>query len=145
MSHYKPPISTYIWPGQTHFGFGAADLAGQEAKALDARRVFVVGDPGIIAAGLLQPVETSLKVAGLSYTIYDKVKPNPDVASVEAAAAVFRESEADLIVGVGGGSGLDTAKAVRLLADGQAGIMEYDLLLGPEIRPAPRQMPPMIV
>jgi alcohol dehydrogenase class IV len=144
MSNYKPPISTYIWPGQTHFGFGTADLAGQEVKALGARRVFVVGDPGIIAAGLLQPVEASLKVAGLSYRVYDEVKPNPDVASVEAAAAVFRESEADLIVGVGGGSALDTAKAVRLLADGQAGIMAYDLLLGPEMSPASRQMPPMM-
>src|SRR5688572_13429894 len=141
---YKPPISVYTWPGQVHFGFGAADLAGPEAAARGARHVFVVGDPGVVAAGLLQPVESSLKAAGLSYILYHEVQPNPEAASVEAATAAFRESGADLIIGIGGGSGLDTAKAVRLLADGQARVAEYDLFLGLQVRPAPRQMPPLI-
>jgi hypothetical protein len=60
---------------------------------------------------------TRLKVARLAYVVYDRVKSNPDGESVEAAAQAYRESGADLIIGVGGGSGLDTAKAVRLLAD----------------------------
>ena len=132
MSNYKSAISTYIWPGQLHLGLGAAELAGQEASARGAKRIFVVADPGVIAAGLLQPVEASLRALGLFYQVYDEVKPNPDVASVEAAAATFRESGADFIIGVGGGSAMDTAKAARLLADGQAHIMEYDLLLSPK-------------
>jgi len=103
-----------------------------------------VGDPGVVAAGLLEPVIASLKAAGLAHVVYDRVKPNPAGESVEAAAQAYRESEADLIIGVGGGSGLDTAKAVRLLADGAARIAEYDLFLGPNVRPAPRQMPPLI-
>jgi alcohol dehydrogenase class IV len=53
-------ISTYIWPGQVHFGPGAAGLAGREAKALDGRSVFIVADPGVVAAGLLEPITTSL-------------------------------------------------------------------------------------
>ncbi len=141
---YMNPISTYIWPGQVHFGFGAAELVGQEAKTREAQQVFVVGDPGVIAAGLLEPVIASLKAAGLAYVVYDRVKPNPDGESVEAAAQAYRESGADLIIGVGGGRGLDTAKAVRLLADGAARVAEYDLFLGSNVRPAPRQMPPLI-
>ena len=135
------PISTYIWPGQVHFGFGAAELAGQEAKTREARQVFIVGDPGVIAAGLLEPVIASLKAAGLAHVVYDRVKPNPAGESVEAAAQAYRESGADLIIGVGGGSGLDTAKAVRLLADGAARVAEYHLFLGSNVRPAPSQSP----
>jgi alcohol dehydrogenase class IV len=144
----KPSISTYLWPGQTHFGFDAAGLAGQEAKALPAKSVFILADPGIILVGLLEPVCESLKAVGIAYTIYDKVIPNPDTESVDAAGAAFRESGADLIIGVGGGSGLDTAKGVRLLAGGppEASIIEYALFLGDKSRPAPRphEMPPMI-
>lgn len=137
-------VSTYTWPSQVHFGFGAANRAGSEAKARGATHVFLVADPGVSAAGLVDPVLVSLKAAGLSHTVYDRVIPNPDGASVEAAAEAFRQSGADLIVGVGGGSGLDTAKAVRLLADGAGHISDYDLFLGQKVRPAPRQMPPLI-
>jgi alcohol dehydrogenase class IV len=144
MSDANSMIATYIWPGQVHFGFGAVELVGREARACQARHVFVVGDPGVIAAGLLEPVIASLKVAGLAYLVYDRVKPNPDGESVEAAAQAFRESGADLIIGIGGGSGLDTAKAVRLLAGGAARIAEYDLFLGPNVRPPPHTLPPLI-
>lgn len=139
-------ISTYIWPGRVHFGPGAAGLAGREAKALEGRSVFVVADPGVVAAGLLEPITSSLQSAGLAWEVYDQVKPNPDGDSVEVASEAYRGSGADLILGVGGGSGLDAAKAVRLLAGAGPGvrIAEYDLLLGDRVRPVPRQMPPMI-
>jgi alcohol dehydrogenase class IV len=141
-------ISTYLWPGQTHFGFGAVDLLGREGQSLSARRVFILADPGVIAANLLAPITASLEAAKLPYVIYDRVEANPSIASVDAAAAAFRESGADLLVGVGGGSSLDTAKAVKLLAGGpaKASIWEYALMLGEERRPYPRstQMPPYI-
>ena len=137
-------ISYYIWPGQVQFGFGAAGLVGQEARALQASHVFIIADPGVVAAGLTEPVIASLKVAGLSYNLYDRVIPNPDTESVDTAVAAFRESKADCIVGVGGGSGLDTAKAVRLAAGGGGRIAEYALLLGDKTRPPGRDMAPMI-
>lgn len=144
----KPSISTYIWPGQTHFGFGAAEMVGAEAKSEQATHAFVVTDPGIVAAGLLEPVLTSLQTAELAYTVYDQIPANPDTASVDAAAAALRQSQADLVLGIGGGSVLDAAKAVRLLAGGpaEATIAEYFLVLGDKARPAPhaRHLPPMI-
>ena len=144
----KPMISTYVWPGQTHFGFGAVELAAQEAKAHQAKHVFILADPGVVAAGLVEPVTASLKAAGVSYVIYDKVIPNPDTESVDAAVAAFRESKAELMVGVGGGSGLDTAKAVCLVAGGppEGRIADYFLALGAKARPVPagRDLPPFI-
>ena len=137
-------ISTYLWPGQVHFGFDAARLVGQEAQALGAKKVFVVADPGVIAAGLLEPVIASLKNVFLPHVVFDKVMPNPDFESVEVGVKRYGESEVDLIVAVGGGSGLDTAKAIRLVAEGGGHISEYDIFLGDKVRPVPRQMPPFI-
>ncbi|GIK43488.1 MAG: alcohol dehydrogenase [Chloroflexota bacterium] len=137
-------LSYYIWPGQVHFGFGAVELVGREAKALPAGHVFVIADPGVAAAGLTEPVTASLKAAKLSYDLYDRVVPNPDTESVDAAVIAFNESKADCIVAVGGGSGLDTAKGVRLAAGGGGKIAEYALMLGDKTRPPGRQMTPMI-
>lgn len=138
--------SYYVWPGEVHLGFGAAELAGQEGLAEGARNVFLLADPNVLAAGLIEPVTTSLTAAGLAFVLYDQVVPNPDAPSVDAAVAAFRESQADLIIGVGGGSALDTAKAVRLAAGGppEGRIAEYALRLGDKARPHPRQLPAYI-
>ncbi|HEX9925948.1 MAG TPA: iron-containing alcohol dehydrogenase [Anaerolineae bacterium] len=144
----KSSISSYIWPGQTHVGFGAVDLAGQEAVAREAKRVFIIADPGVVAVGLTEPVVASLAAAKVAHVIYDRVVPNPDAESVDAAGEAFRQSDADLIIGLGGGSGLDTAKAVRLLAGGspEGRIAEYALMLGDQAQPTlqSHRMPPMI-
>ena len=136
--------SHYIWPGQVHVGFGAARQAGEAARAEGARRVFLLADGNVVAAGLAEPLTQSLSAADLSFVLYDKVMPNPDSASVDAAVAAFRASEADLVIGLGGGSALDTAKATRLAAAGppEGRIAEYALRLGEHARPHPRQLPP---
>lgn len=140
------PTSYYIWPGQVHFGSGVAGRVGEEARGEGARHVFVIADPGVVAAGLLAPVTASLAAAEVAYTVYDRVVPNPDAGSVDAAARAFRDSAADLIIGVGGGSGLDTAKAVRLVVSGPAEgrVAEYALRLGDKARPHPRHLPAYI-
>lgn len=137
-------ISHYIWPGQVKFGFGAVQQVGPEAKAWQASHVFIIADPGVVAAGLTEPVTASLQQAGLSYDLYDKVVPNPDTGSVDAAVTAFKESQAEVIVTVGGGSGIDTAKAVRLAAGGGGHIAEYALMLGDKTRPPGREMAPLI-
>ncbi|MBK8902262.1 MAG: iron-containing alcohol dehydrogenase [Anaerolineaceae bacterium] len=142
-------IATYYWPGQTQFGYGAVQLVGAEAKTLGARRkVFVVTDEGIVAAGLLQPVLASLTAAGLAAEVFDQIPTNPTTTAVDTAAAQLRESGAELIVALGGGSPIDAGKALRTLAGGppEAKIAEYALMLGDEVRPLPTvpQMPPMI-
>jgi 4-hydroxybutyrate dehydrogenase len=141
-------ISTYLWPGNTRFGFGAVALAGYESVRLGAKHAFILTDPGVYAAGLVEPVLASLSESGVAATVYTHCPPNPDVESVDSAANDFRACEADLIIGLGGGSPLDAAKAVRELVGGppEASIAEYALMLGDEARPVPsvRDMPPMI-
>jgi alcohol dehydrogenase class IV len=133
--------STYLWPGKTVFGFGAAGLVGEEARTLGAGKVFVLADPGVVAAGVVEPVVGSLAGCGLDYVVYDKVVANPDIESVTAAVEALRESGADVLVGVGGGSGLDTAKAVKVLTGGpeEATIWEYATLFGEGKRPLPKR------
>jgi alcohol dehydrogenase len=141
-------IFTTVWPGQVHFGFGAVGLVAEELKAMHARHVFIVADPRVIAAGLIESIAAPLNAADLPYIVYDKVVPNPDTQSVDAAVEAFRESRADVIVGIGGGSGLDTAKAVRLVAGGpaQGYVAEYSPFLDEDKRPTPliKDMPPIV-
>ena len=131
--------SYYIFPDQVHFGFGAARRIGSELKAEGLRHVFIVADPGVVSAGLTEPVVASLHSAGLAHTLYDQVVPNPSCESVDAAADAYRASGADCIVGLGGGSGLDTAKAVRLVVAGppEGRVAEYAYRLGDQARPHP--------
>lgn len=135
--------SHYLWPGQVHVGFGVAGRVGQEARAEGARHVFVLADPFVATSGMLDPIIGSLKAAEIAFSVYQHVIPNPDTPTVDAAVTAFRQSQADLIVGVGGGSALDTAKAVRLVAAGPAEgrVGEYALRLGDRCRPHPRQLP----
>lgn len=140
--------ATYLWPGHTRFGFGVVQLTGQEAQRLGATHAFILTDPGVHAAGLVEPVAASLSAAGVAHTVYTHCPPNPDVDSVDAAAAAFRDCGADLVIGLGGGSPMDAAKAVRELIGGppEASIAEYALILRDQARPVPhvRDMPPMI-
>lgn len=141
-------IANYLWPGNTRFGFGAVTLTGQEAARLGATHGFILTDPGVHAAGLTEPVIASLSAAGLAHTLYTHCPPNPDIDSVDAAAAAFRASGADLIIGLGGGSAIDGAKGARQALGGppEASIAEYALMLRDRARPVPRivDMPPMI-
>ena len=137
-------IATYTWPGQLQVGFGAAGRIGPTARALSERHVYVMTDTGVISAGLLEPVLASLRSVGLSHVLYDRIKADPDIDSVEEAAASFRKNQTDVIIGFGGGSVIDTAKAVRLLAGGEGRLTEYDLLLGSGVRLPPRRMPNLI-
>lgn len=142
-------VATYYWPGQTRFGYGAASLVGAEAQKLGAsRKVFVITDGGIVAAGLLQPVLDALSEAGLTAELFDETPPNPTTTAVDEAARQFRQSGAEVLIALGGGSPIDAAKGVRLLAGGppEAKCAEYALMLRDKARPVPTvaQMPPMI-
>lgn len=140
--------STYLWPGTVHFGAGVAQLVGPEATALQAKSAFIVVDPGVKKAGLHEVILDSLIAAEVVFTIYDKVIPNPTITSINEAAEAFREAKAGVLLGIGGGSTLDTAKAVKLMVGGPsaATISDYANALGDERRPYPprHKMPPYI-
>jgi alcohol dehydrogenase len=99
-----------------HFGEGClAELPGQIA-ALRASRPMIVTDKGIVGAGLIAPVEQTLREAGLEVAIFDSVVADPPEAIVLQAIAAAQAANVDIVIGLGGGSSLDTAKVVAALA-----------------------------
>lgn len=109
----QPKLYEYNSIGRVLFGAGAVAQLGAEAQALTAgRRCLIITDPGIAKAGLLVPVQAALEEAGFSVLVCDRAEPEPRLATYQALLEVAREAKPDLIVAVGGGSSLDTAKAV---------------------------------
>ena len=90
---------------------------------MGARRFLLVADPALENHGLLEAARKSLAESGLEGKSFLKVEPEPYLDNADDAAAIGREMEADLIIGMGGGSAMDTAKAAAALVtnDGKAG------------------------
>ncbi|MGN1002974.1 MAG: iron-containing alcohol dehydrogenase [Oscillospiraceae bacterium] len=107
------------------FGEGAIDLLGEKVKELGCRKVVCVYDSGVKAAGIAPRAEASLKAAGVSYVVYDKITADPTDALVNECGKLAIESDADGFVAVGGGSSMDCAKAASLLLNHPGPIEQY--------------------
>src|SRR5262245_38825626 len=97
-------------PTRIMFGPGALSEIGAAAASIGAKRVLVVSDPGIIAAGHTPRGIELLKNAGLTVELFDGVAENPTTAHVDAGLALAKGFRPDAIVGIGGGSSMDCAK-----------------------------------
>ncbi|MDT9594149.1 iron-containing alcohol dehydrogenase [Nocardioides zeae] len=122
------------------FGVGSLAEAGFAAARLGARRPFVVTDPGIRAAGWVDELVTHLRAARLHPVVFDAVSPNPRDHEVREAYARYVDSEADVVVGIGGGSVMDAAKAVAILSGNGGDILDYA-----GVDRATRPIPPMLM
>ena len=107
------------------FGPGASEEAGWEMKRLGAGRVMVVSDPGVVRAGITGKVGEILEAEGIECEVFDRVHVEPTLDSLQEATNFAMEGGFDGFVGVGGGSSLDTAKVVSLVASHPAPVMEY--------------------
>jgi len=107
------------------FGENGLDRVGELARELGARRVLLVTDKGIVAAGHPARAVGFIEAAGLQVTVYDEVRENPSSVDVERCVAVARAAEIDLIVGLGGGSSMDTAKGANFLLTNGGHIKDY--------------------
>jgi alcohol dehydrogenase len=113
-------------PTRIEFGNGVAARVGDEAKGVGGTRALVVTDPGIESAGLLDPVVDNLKKAGMTVTLFDDVAPNPRDTSVAHGAELALSEQCDVIVAVGGGSPMDTAKAIGVIQQEGGKITDYE-------------------
>ncbi|CAO3439549.1 iron-containing alcohol dehydrogenase [Azospirillum doebereinerae] len=95
---------------------GSAARLGEMAKALGIRRALIVTDAGLVAAGLLEPVQAGFAAASSACVLFSDVLADPPEESVALAVQAARDAGADGVIGFGGGSSLDTAKLVALLA-----------------------------
>ncbi len=109
------------------FGEGSAARTGELAHELVSEEgpVLVVTDPGIVAAGHTELVTTSLQDAGLHVHVFDQTHENPTTEDVDACLAVARDVDPRLIIGLGGGSSLDTAKGCNFLLTNGGRMQDY--------------------
>ena len=99
----------------SYFGAGAIAEIVTEAKKRAFKKILVVTDPDLLKFGVTQKVTKLLDEAGIPYEVFSNVKANPSVACVKDGVEVFKKAETDSIVAVGGGSAMDTAKAIGII------------------------------
>lgn len=130
-------IHTFQLYPRVHYGEGAASLAGAELTRLGARRALVVTDPGVLAAGVARPVLDSLQAAGVGWEVFSGVETNPADVHVMAAAEAYRQTGADSLIGLGGGSAMDVAKSAAAVVSNGGHIRDYEDGKRPIEKPPP--------
>jgi hypothetical protein len=108
------------------FGHGSLSEAAHAAARLGARRPFVVTDPGLLEAGWPAELIGQLRAAGLKPVVWNDVTPNPKDHEIEAGHERYREAGCDVVLGIGGGSVIDAAKGVALLAANGGRILDFE-------------------
>ena len=99
----------------SYHGAGAIAAVPQEIKARGFKKAFVTSDPDLVKFGVAAKVTDLLEKEGIEYTLYSNIKPNPTIENVQSGVAAFKEAEADCIVAIGGGSSMDTSKAIGII------------------------------
>ena len=99
----------------SYFGKGAREELAGEIQKRGFKKVFLVSDKSLVEAGVTAKVEEVLNKADIPYDLYDEIKPNPTIKNVTDGVAACKKSKADLIVAVGGGSSIDTAKGISIV------------------------------
>ena len=99
----------------SYHGAGAITEISTEATARGFKKAFVCSDPDLIKFNITQKVTSILDEKGLPYEIYSNIKPNPTIQNVQTGVAAFKKSGADCIIAIGGGSSIDTAKAIGVV------------------------------
>jgi alcohol dehydrogenase class IV len=112
-------------PTRIEFGLGVSRQLGAIATEMGAKRALLVTDRGILAAGVADLVQDALRNGGLDVTVFSDVQAEPDAQGVVDGVELYRSSRADLIVAVGGGSSLDTGKAISAMVTNPGHIRDY--------------------
>ena len=108
-------IEKFVLNETSYFGFGAREVLAEEIKNRGYKKVLVVTDKSLFEIGLTKKVTDKLDEAGIEYTVYSDVKPNPTIKNVLDGVEVCKNYGADVIVAVGGGSSIDTAKGISIV------------------------------
>ena len=105
----------FILNETSYHGAGAIQAIVTEAQGRGFKKAFVCSDPDLVKFGVTAKVTDLLDAAGLAYELYSDIKPNPTIENVQNGVAAFKAAEADYIIAIGGGSSMDTAKAVGII------------------------------
>ena len=108
-------MNRFVLNETSYHGAGAITAIPEEIKARGFKKVFVASDPDLVKFGVSAKVTDLLEKAGIPYTLFTDIKPNPTIENVQAGVSSFKACGADCIVAIGGGSSIDTAKAVGIV------------------------------
>lgn len=108
-------MNRFILNETSYHGKGALAAIPDEVKGRGFKKALVCSDPDLIKFGVSAKVTDILDKEGLAYSMFSQIKPNPTITDVQAGVAAFKESGADYIIAIGGGSSIDTAKAVGII------------------------------
>ncbi|WP_031513577.1 iron-containing alcohol dehydrogenase [Desulfofalx alkaliphila] len=131
-------ISKFVAP-EIIFGYGAISQAGESALRLGAKKIFVVSDEGVIRAGWVERVLEHLKQVGLGYEVWSNITSNPKDYEITEGTQHYLNSECDAIMAVGGGSAIDAAKAIAVIASNGGVLKDFE-----GINKITKPLPPMV-
>ena len=132
-------VHAFECPTRVFYGWGASAQAGERLKELGVRRALLVSDPGVRAAGAVDRVAEHAHGAGVDVVVYDRTEPNPTTTNLEEITALYASEGCDGLVGLGGGSSMDAAKAASALLENGGSIWDYR---GKDL--VPRPGPPVL-
>lgn len=110
-------MNRFILNETSYHGSGAINAIPDEIKGRGLSKILVASDPDLVKFGVTQKVTDILDKAGIEYKLYSDIKPNPTIENVQSGVEVYNEYGADGIVAIGGGSSMDTAKAIGIIVN----------------------------
>ena len=123
--NHQSKTHVFYSPTKIVVGLNTSSLVADEVKQFGGGRVLVVTDPGVVASDLIEPIASSLKSGNVDYVIYDGVEPEPPSGVIDRGAEIFQSEGCHLVLGIGGGSSLDVAKGISILAVNKGKILDY--------------------
>lgn len=125
-SFYKvDKMSIFSSPKKILLGAGAINQVGRLAKSLSAKKALIVTDQGVVKARLVEGIQESLQSEQINVGLFDKVEAEPPARVIDQCAQLARSEAYDIVIGVGGGSSLDVAKGVSIMATNEGEIIDY--------------------
>ena len=134
-------LRSFEVPTVVKHALGAISCLADEVKALGMQRPMVVTDSGLVKIGLADEVVKILKAANLDFYLFDEVIPNPPIALVDRGAEIYKSERCDGLLGLGGGSSIDTAKSIGVVAAHGGSIRAFEWA---SPNPITKRIPPLI-
>lgn len=135
------PFQAYQTPTAFKHGLGVLANLADELKALGVKRPMLVTDPGIVQAGIADEAANVLKKGGVDFVMFSEVEANPPIELIDRGAAIYKEQGCDGLIGLGGGSSMDSAKAIGVVAVHGGSAVDYEWA---DPNPIQRPIPPLI-
>ncbi|HSR10267.1 MAG TPA: iron-containing alcohol dehydrogenase [Thermodesulfobacteriota bacterium] len=125
MAMPKEPVSFDVLGASVRLGPNAVKEVGSYFRKIGPRKVFVATDDGVVKAGLLKSPLAALENASIPYEVFKDIEPNPSDRTIMAGAEAFKKTGCSAVLGLGGGSALDAAKAIQVMACHPGHVSEY--------------------